>query len=199
MLADQFTAAVEAAKNIATVMAWRRRRSSEAWRSGDRGSRLEALGGRRAGFEGDALRRARKCCSTALERLAEGSSFGVVKLTLGMGAPEQPGEMVERSRPGEDRRLVHDGRAGGPDGHRSPMPARRNLQPAHRRDCRARGLLPDRCEERAAAGPPARACARQGKAHSGPKEPDQHHLDRLERVARLAEVGGRGQKSDHHG
>jgi hypothetical protein len=44
-------------------------------------------------------------------------------------------------------------------------------------------------EERAAAGPPARACARQGKAHSGPKEPDQHHLDRLERVARLAEVG----------
>jgi len=59
--------------------------------------------------------------------------------------------------------------------------------------------LADHRQERHARSAQARADPGEGTAHPRPEEPDQHHLDRLEGVAGLAEAGGRGQKIDHHG
>jgi len=49
----------------------------------------------------------------------------------------------ERRRPGQDRGTLHDGRAGRPDGRRSPLSAHWGLRPAHRRGRRARWRQPD--------------------------------------------------------
>jgi hypothetical protein len=143
--ADQFAAAAAAVRNTAAVdqiarLTWRAHAEGPDHRRRGRGRQRGPAGpqSRLRGHRKDRIAiKASPWASLARQTPAlSGSS----SLTRAASSPSH-----ERSRPGEDRRRLHDGRAGGPDGHRPPVSARRGLHPASRRYSRARRRQPHQC------------------------------------------------------